>query len=1323
MSDYQGNIVIKNPATPTGPAENGSAPGIWKLSEVLPFVRQGIWPTQGIQAKDPFFPYVSLLLSTTSLGNANNNLFVDSSGAFNPVSRIGNTTQGSFTPYANNWSNYFDGTGDEVLAPNTPANFGSNNFTAECWVWFTSNTAGYQLIMGNQGSGDGQGWVVYTETNNQLTFAYSTTNSGWSGSISTGVTPSVGVWTHIAIVRNGTAITFYVNGVASGTPISTSSAIASPTGNFRIGRYPYFPGGARTINAYISNVRLVNGTAVYTSNFTPPTSSLTAISGTSLLTCQSNRFRDASTNNYTVTIGGNPSVQDFGPFAPAYPGMTGYNQSDITNWSNYFDGNGDYLTVPSSSAFNYGTGDFTIECWGYRGSSSNFWCAYSASGVSFTIFSYAGASETIQVYSNGFYNSGINPGFNTWFHVAVTRSSGTLRIFINGVQGFSGSYTTNIPSHEVRIGSSIANEWGLGNVSNLRVVKGTALYTSNFTPPTTNLTAVSGTSLLTCQNAAFTDNSTNSFVITPTGNTTVTGNSPFNTVGYWSNYFDGSSTVTFSQINMAGDFTIEGWAYFIGTNSPTLLGANPPNHQSLRRLNTGKHYFYREGVDIVGTIDVPLNQWVHLAATRSGGTVRIFTNGVLDGSRTITGTFSLFCLGGVDTVNDRLTGYTSNMRVVDGTALYTATFTPPTAPLTAVSGTALLTSQNGSFIDNSTSNRTLTRNGSPSVQSFDPFYTATIASNGGSMYFDGIGDYLSCPSNPAFNLGTANYTVEFFIYTSSTTNQMVFDTIQPGISGGGSNRLFVYISSSQQVVVGPGTNMLTSSSTIQLGAWNHVAVVRSGTTRTIYINGVSAGSNTQSEDLSSSFCTIGFDAAAGGSIIMNGYLSNLRLTKGTALYTANFTPPTAPLTPSANTSLLTNGMNAGIYDQTTINDMETVGNAQVRYPSPFAPANYWAGAFDGSGDYITSPDNAAVQFGSGDFTIEMWVYFSTTSGTQVLLGSRANTGVFAPYQFYYTGGVLYLYGSTNGSSWNIFNGLTIIPSVTAGQWYHVAVVRSGSNFSTYSNGVRQSNTTVSGSLLLSNSPVTIGADAGGANPYTGYISNLRMVKGTAVYDPSQTTLTVPTTPLTAVSGTSLLTCQNKTFIDNSTNAFTITAFGNATAGAIGPFTATGGTSVYFDGSGDYLNSPNGVVGIQGSVAYTLEAWIYPTSVSGRDFCIYETRGGSGWVWFINSTGYLQVFDSSAGLQTASTTQLSANQWYHVALVRQSGSSTNTYYVNGVAAGTFTRSSFAPASQVRIGARNDAAEAFVGYIDDLRVTNGVARYTANFTPPTQPFPIY
>jgi hypothetical protein len=1361
MSDYQGNIVIKNPATPTGPAETGSAPGVWKLSEVLPFVRQGIWPTQGVQAADTFFRNVSLLLSTTALSNANNNLFVDSSGAFNPISRINNTTQGSVTPYSPSWSTYFDGTGDEVLAPNTPANFGSSNFTAECWVMFTSNTAGYQSVMGNQGSGDGQGWIIYTETNNRLYFAYSTTNSGWAASIDTGVTPSVGVWTHLAVVRNGTAITFYVNGVASGTPISTSSAIASPTGNFRIGRYPYFPGGARTITAWISNVRLVNGTAVYTANFTPPTSPLTAISNTSLLTSQSNRFRDASLNGYTITVGGNPAVQDFSPFAPARPGIS-YNQSDITNWSNYFDGNGDYLTVPSSSAFNYGTGDFTIECWGYRGSPSNFWCAYSASGVSFTLFSYSGASSTIQVYSNGFYDSGINPGYNTWFHVAVTRSSGTLRIFINGVQGFSGSYTTDIPSHAVRIGSSVADEWGLGNVSNLRVVKGTALYTSNFTPPTTNLTAVSGTSLLTCQNAAFTDNSTNSFVITPTGNTTVTGNSPFNTVGYWSNYFDGSGDYLLSPSNSAfalgtGDYTVECWIYATSTPSDQGIyegrstGAATDGFTltafsgSVIRIYCGSALISSSGTSYV-------NQWTHVAVTRASGTTTLWINGVSQGtsstSYNCTNTDAVVGGGrysGGSSVNTSFPGYISNFRIVKGTAVYTGAFTPPTSPLTAISGTSLLTCQNGSFRDNSTNNFTLTVAGNTSVQSFDPFYTSTIASNGGSMYFDGSGDYLTSPSSPNYTLGTGDFIVEVWVYPTvqgghgSGNNDCIID-FRPGTGGGAYGTLYSGGSGTRVSWYANTTNVINGAA-IPNGAWSHLVVSRvSGNTR-LFINGEQSGSTyADSTNYLQAPVWLGQFNDGAGAGWFQGYMSGARIVKGSGV-SSSFTPPTAPVNPTPATTLLLNGMNAGIYDATAINDMETVGNAQVRFPTPFAPANYYATYLNGS-SYLTVANNTALDVwdnGSGSFTVEAWIYATASIGNNVSIVAKApNNGSpsWSPgWAFQVFNG--YLNVNTPGDS-RLFNSNTT--SVPLNQWVHCALVKSGSTVSIYQNGVRVGTITNSTAYSNTTDAVAIGVDRNFAgSKLTGFVSNVRMVKGTAVYDPTQATLTVPTSPLTAITNTSLLTCQNKTFIDNSTNAFTITSNGSPVAGAIGPFTATGGTSMYFDGNDDLLVSPSSPNLDFGTSDFTIEMWVNPSNFSGSGGANglivrrrTDTIGTGAWAVYLNASGNLLFQDVQNGsVIFTSSSALTVNKWQHVAVTRSG--TTIRGFIDGVLVGSGTSSiSYSSTWYLILGMYGTAGGSwpsgsrgsfFTGYMDDVRITRGIARYTSNFTPPTQPFPIY
>ena len=119
--------------------------------------------------------------------------------------------------------------------------------------------------------------------------------------------------------------------------------------------------------------------------------------------------------------------------------------------------------------------------------------------------------------------------------------------------------------------------------------------------------------------------------------------------------------------------------------------------------------------------------------------------------------------------NAYVNGFMSNVRVVKGTALYTSTFTPSTTPLTAVSGTSLLTCQSARFIDTSSNAFTITVNGDTKVQPYNPFYTASIASNGGSMYFDGSGDYLSVPSAPNMNFGTSNWTIECWVYVSTRT--------------------------------------------------------------------------------------------------------------------------------------------------------------------------------------------------------------------------------------------------------------------------------------------------------------------------------------------------------------------------------------------------------------------------------------------------------------------------------------------------------------------------------------------------------------------------
>lgn len=1370
MSDYQANIIIKNPATPTGPASTGRAPGIWKLSDVAYWVKQGVWPNPAVNP-DPYFPYVPFLLSTTALGNANNNLFVDSSGAFGPISRSGNTTQGSFSPYATNWSNYFDGSGDYLSIPTSSSlNFGTGNWTVECWVYLSSRTTNYPLIFGNNRGSFTTDALALTASNSdnasyndKFVFAwgssgFSSPSAGNSFLLVSNATNSNNTWYHVALVRSGTSIKMYRNGVEVASATVSAGATFSWGFNGSLIGGGNWDGANGYMNGYVSNLR-VTGSAVYTGAFTPPTSPLLAISGTVYLTCQSNRFRDNSSNNLTITRNGDTSVQDFGPFSPAYPGLTTYNQSDITNWSGYFDGSGDYLTQSSVAL---GSGSFTVEMWVYLTSLPNAQNALFSCGTSdgsTNCIWYLNSSGNLILYSSGdIATTSTTVPLNQWVHLAIVRNGTSVTNYINGVARGTGTTSRNFSSTPFQIfqGYGGISASPIGYASNLRVVVGTAVYTSNFTPPTTNLTAISGTSLLTCQSAAFTDNSSNSFPITINGNPTVTGNSPFNTVGYWSNYFDGTDDAVVAPNTPANfssnNFTAECWVMFT-TNSigyqPIMANQGTGDAQGwvMTTETNNRLYFYYSinGSSWAGSIDTGITPtvgvWTHVAVVRNSNTFTFYVNGVASGTSTNSsalhspsGNFRagryLYYPGGART----LTGWISNVRLVNGTAVYTSNFTPSTTPLTAITNTSLLTCQSSRFVDTSANAYSITIEGNPSVQSFDPFYTATVASNGGSMYFDGSGDQLFS-SRDGRQFG--NFTVECWIYLNAISGFPTFYAI--GNESGGRISFQVTGGSLQYNIYGGGNVSLGGSLTT--GQWYHIAFVRSGTTITGYLNGASTGSTTLSGTIGNANGSYISGISNGGDLI-TGYISDMRVTTGVALYTGStYTVPTAPLTPTANTTVLVNGMNAGIYDATTINDVETFGNAQISYPSPFAPANYWATYLNGS-SYLTVANNTALDVwdnGSGSFTVEAWIYATSSIGNNVSIVAKApNNGSpsWSPgWAFQVFNG--YLNVNTPGDS-RLFNSNTT--SVPLNQWVHCALVKSGSTVSIYQNGVRVGTITNSTAYSNTTDAVAIGVDRNFAgSKLTGFVSNVRMVKGTAVYDPTQATLTVPTSPLTAITNTSLLTCQNKTFIDNSTNAFTITSNGSPVAGAIGPFTATGGTSMYFDGNDDLLVSPSSPNLDFGTSDFTIEMWVNPSNFSGSGGANglivrrrTDTIGTGAWAVYLNASGNLLFQDVQNGsVIFTSSSALTVNKWQHVAVTRSG--TTIRGFIDGVLVGSGTSSiSYSSTWYLILGMYGTAGGSwpsgsrgsfFTGYMDDVRITRGIARYTSNFTPPTQPFPIY
>jgi hypothetical protein len=483
---YPGGLITKTPPTPSGPYETSTAAGIWTLNQVAYWTKQGLWPTAGNVQPDPYFEYVTALLHGDGTNGAQNNTFLDSSTNNFTITRNGNTTQGTFTPYGANWSNYFDGSGDYLALPSNSCLVGANNFTLESWVYVPDRAAEYVVFnsQSNATTAAGSSYGYGINTNGTL-YTYFYVGSSTYNITSTGTVP-INAWSHVALVRTGGTVSLFINGVRDGTrsDISTLSINAGAT------NYPPCI-GINTIyyifKGYISNLRLLVGSGGYnatSSTITIPTAPLTAVTNTSVLLNYTNAgILDNAMMNNLETVGN----------AQISTSVKKYGTGSIS-----FDGTGDKLYVPNFVVNQLGTGDYTIEFWVYANSWSNtpvlleYGRAVSGSsaGLEFYISTtggkldvYGGASTATLLASYSSISA------TTWTYVALTRASGTTRLFINGTQsGSSATDTTNYNQATINVGAYVDSTLSLnGYIDDLRITKGVARYTANFTAPTSQL--------------------------------------------------------------------------------------------------------------------------------------------------------------------------------------------------------------------------------------------------------------------------------------------------------------------------------------------------------------------------------------------------------------------------------------------------------------------------------------------------------------------------------------------------------------------------------------------------------------------------------------------------------------------------------------------------------------------------------------------------------------------------------------------------------------------------------------------------------------------
>lgn len=422
--------------------------------------------------------------------------------------------------------------------------------------------------------------------------------------------------------------------------------------------------------------------------------------------------------------------------------------------------------------------------------------------------------------------------------------------------------------------------------------------------------------------------------------------------------------------------------------------------------------------------------------------------------------------------------------------------------------------------------------------------------------------------------------------------------------------------------------------------------------------------------------------------------------------------------------------------------MQIVGGYYKAGPVKFGSgAGTWNG---GAGDLLyceTAAPDGDLAMGTQPFTIDCWINISNPNGTFMIYDTRPNGTASGPYQTlyfsahvlaYYTGGANVILGTTN-----------LAQSV----WYHVAVCRNAGVTKMYLNGVQEGPSYTDGTNYVidaANRPV-IGNDGSSGTGYAfnGLIDELRVSKYIARW-------TANFTPPTKAYGddpindqlTSLL-ChfdgngQSGSLIANDAS---LRRHGNATMNGTamigGSSTPKFGLALALDGtpgcSASWPNSPDWEFG---NGSWTIDWWEYRLSSTDNvaTLCRDPTTLYSSFLMGYASSGNLNFYatsksDGSLSWDIANAVLMGAIQlgvWTHYAVVR-SGNSFYTYQ-NGVKQGTATPAggiSLAPSSgPLSIGkwVGNTTAN-FYGFIDELRICKGTAKYTGqNFTPPTAPYP--
>ncbi len=348
-----------------------------------------------------------------------------------------------------------------------------------------------------------------------------------------------------------------------------------------------------------------------------------------------------------------------------------------------------------------------------------------------------------------------------------------------------------------------------------------------------------------------------------------------------------------------------------------------------------------------------------------------------------------------------------------------------------------------------------------------------------STYFD-ENSYLSIASHPDFNY-SGDFTIDFWVYPESTgTSRYVINqnTRQPAIAFTNTGVIGTTLDN--------GTWIDTAAGVISDGSWQHVAYVRESNNVTIYVDGINVKTGTDSTNVAAGTIIIGDYST----YEYKGYISEFRISNGVARWSSNFTPPTEPYSTISGVDTYTKfllhpeGDTTASGHQVSFNGGTIMATGVGKFNGSYK--------FDGTGDYITIPDNTDFIFGADAFTIDFWINFSDTTNCYLVTDYPSPETQDGSYAFRYWDGDLDLWTHSGGAA-----KLNYPWTPTTGIWYHIALICDGTTLSMYIDGTVVDSTSA---VLLgfSGKDLDIAGNSNAlGNELNGYIDEFRISKGVA----------------------------------------------------------------------------------------------------------------------------------------------------------------------------------------------------------------------------------